>query len=133
MHLRYSNIQRRFQLVGMKRLQVSHHTSCACECITKHDECTARGQLYRAEECRCSGCSGVAKQTCLARRSRTNHVLSRFIIWNAARCQCECRPPGGVWHCSSGFKFNSLTCRYSFENFHFLFQFSIHSKLITLL
>ena len=110
LHMRYSMQNRRFQLGGVERVQVERHNRCQCQCITQPSDCGPE-QLYQADECRCI-CPDTVKMACLKRQRKMSNLPSRFILWNGARCKCECNPPGGVWRCATGFKFDRTTCRY---------------------
>ena len=109
LHLRYSARERRFRLGGVARVEVERHGRCACQCITRPADC-GPGQLYRAAECRCL-CPPTAQAVCLKRQRAAGSLPARFVSWNAASCQCECKPPGGVWRCAAGFWFDGSTCR----------------------
>lgn len=111
MHVQYSFQERKFQFYGVERLVVEKHTECGCECIQKQTDC-ASGQHYLIDECRCI-CPAQAKIDCFRRQRMHDNILAPFINWNSAQCLCECKPPGGVWRCSTGFHFNQTNCRFA--------------------
>lgn len=109
MHVQFSFRHRRFQFCGLKQVVVEEHAQCACQCISSARHC-APGQPYLADQCRCQ-CGAASRAACAARQRDPSNPLAPFLQWNGAQCRCECRPPGGVWRCSSGLEFNRSTCR----------------------
>ncbi|KAK4323687.1 hypothetical protein Pmani_005621 [Petrolisthes manimaculis] len=79
----------------VRRVRVTEHTRCQCECKVKPAHCSPR-QVYNAEACQCT-CPVDITRTC-----------PRGKVWNESSCECVC---SSVTECTTGRQFDHSSCR----------------------